>query len=207
MIELPERFEIMALQLDQLGIDRGQLEMRIGKGAAVAGDVLHHRQHAAGQQPLGGRPPERGHDIGLLAIGARADHVAGALDRHIEHRQAVGRDAVSRQVKGMQASKQPSRAFACVVIVAPKRAERGAGRIVGRKRRPQALHAPALLIDEDRRILPSDAIAHLGDQIADLLRFADIARKQDEAPRAFAAIEADFLAAERSSLAPEDHGF
>ena len=53
----------------------------------------------------------------------------------------------------------------------------------------------------------SDAVAHRSHKIADLLRFADVAAKQDEAPWALVAIEADFIRGERFPGAAEDHGF
>ena len=122
-------------------------------------------------RPFGGGAAQRGDDVGLLAIGARADDVAGALDRHVEHRQAVGGDAVAQQVEGMQPRQQPGGAHRRHRDRrAIERAERGAGRIVRRQRRPQALHAAAFLVDEDRRVRAADAVAHLGDEIADLLR-------------------------------------
>ncbi len=107
----------------------------------------------------------------------------------------------------MEAREQPDGALAGLVILLPERAERGAGGIVGRERRADALHAAAFLVDEDRRVGAADAVAHLGDEIADLLGLADVAGKQDEAPGAFAAVESDFLAAERLSVTAEDHGF
>jgi hypothetical protein len=73
--------------------------------------------------------------------------------------------------------------------------------------RTQSLHAAAFLVDEHRRAGTADAIAHFVNEVADLLGFADVAREQNEAPRAFAAIELDFLAAERFPGAAEDHGF
>ena len=93
------------------------------------------------------------------------------------------------------------------MIVAPQCAERTAGRIVRRQRRAQALHPAALLVDEHQRVRASDAVAHLGDQIADLLGLANVAGKQDEGPRAFIAIEIDFFAGERFPGTAEDHGF
>ena len=40
--------------------------------------------------------------IGILAIGAVADDVMGALDGNVEHRQAVGIDAVAHEIVRMQ---------------------------------------------------------------------------------------------------------
>src|SRR6185312_13434790 len=101
----------------------------------------------------------------------------------------------------------PGGARAFVVVVAPQRAKGCTRRIVRRQRRAQPLHPAPFLIDEYRRIGPPDAIAHRSDQIADLLRLADVAGKQDETPWTFAAIEADFVPAERFPGTTQDHGF
>ncbi len=82
------------------------------------------------------------------------------FDRHVEHRQAVGGDAVTREVEGVEPRQQPDGAFAGIVILLPERAECCAGGIVGGERRADALHAAAFLIDEDRRVGTADAIAH-----------------------------------------------
>jgi hypothetical protein len=50
-------------------------------------------------------------------------------------------------------------------------------------RRPDALDAPAFLVDQNRRIGIADAVAQGRHQIGDLAGFADIASEQDEAPR------------------------
>ena len=126
------------------------IEMRVGKGASMAWNVLHDRQHAARHQPFRRRAAKLDDRARLLAIGARADDVAGALDRHVQHRQAIGRDAVAQQVEGMQPCHQPGGAGAGIMVLAPQCAERATGWIVRRQRRPQALHAAAFLVDEHR---------------------------------------------------------
>ena len=160
-----ERREIVAAQLLERRVDLRQLVMRIGEGAAVAGNVLHHRQHAAGHQPFRRGAAHRGDRLGILAVGARADHVAGALDRHVEHRQAIDVDAEAQEVEGVQPRHQPGGAQAGLAVGAVERAERGARRVVRRDRRTQALHPAAFLVDEDRRVGTPDAVAQAGDEI------------------------------------------
>ena len=65
VIERLERREIMCAQLLQRRIDDRQFEMRVGKGAAVAGHMLHHRQHAARHQALGGSAAKDRHRFGI----------------------------------------------------------------------------------------------------------------------------------------------
>ena len=59
-------------------IDARQRAMAVDRGAAVAGDVLDDRQHAAGQQALADGAAERRDARGLVAVGAVADHGVGA---------------------------------------------------------------------------------------------------------------------------------
>ena len=51
----PECREVGPFQLVPRRIDRRQTEMGVGGGAAMAGNVLEHRQHAALLQPFGDR--------------------------------------------------------------------------------------------------------------------------------------------------------
>jgi hypothetical protein len=48
---------------------------------------------------------------------------------------------------------------------------------------PQPSHAATLLVDQDRRVVPPDALAQRGDKLADLVGRATIAAEQDEADR------------------------
>ena len=56
---MPERREIVPFQLLARRLDDRQVEVAVGGGAAMAGNVLDHRQHAAGEQPLGGGAAEQ----------------------------------------------------------------------------------------------------------------------------------------------------
>ena len=50
--ERPEGGEIGRFQRRAVGVDHRQAVVAVGGGAAVARQVLEHRQHAAGQQAL-----------------------------------------------------------------------------------------------------------------------------------------------------------
>jgi hypothetical protein len=205
--EFPKRREVMPLQVGQRGVDRRQFEVGIGKCPSMAGNVLHHRQHAARHQSFGGRPAKRRHGFRCLAVGTRPDDVAGAFDRHVEDRQAVARNSIAHEVESMQPGQQPRRPLAGFVIVPPESAKRSCRRIVGRQRGPQPLHAAAFLVDEDRRVPASHAVPHFRDEVAELLGLADVSGKQYEAPGALAPVEAGLLAAERLAGTAQNHRF
>jgi hypothetical protein len=73
-------------------------------------------------------------------------------------------------------------------------------------RRTDSLHATALLVDQNRCV-PADAFAHFSDEIADLLRFRDIASEENEAPGAFGLVEDLFFGREGKATAAQDHCF
>lgn len=49
--------------------------------------------------------------------------------------------------------------------------------------RTQALHPPAFLVDQHRRVIPTDAVAQLAHQIPHLIGSIHVAGEQDEAQR------------------------
>ena len=109
-----KRREIGAFQLVSRRIDRRQPEMAVGRGPAMAGNMLQDRQHAALLQALGNRRARSPRPWRLGAIGAVANDVVGALDRHVSQRQAVDGDAeigeIGRDQPGAQPrSRQPER--------------------------------------------------------------------------------------------------
>ncbi len=149
--------------------DDRQFVVGIGKAAAVARHMLHHRQHPAGLQPLGRGTPHIGDGFRIAAIGAVADDAAAAFDRHVENRQAIDIDAEFEKIEGVQPRHQPCRAQPLLAIAPVDIPERLAGGIVLQDRRADALHAATFLINQHRRV-PADAFAHFGDEIGDLLR-------------------------------------
>ena len=87
----------------------GSVAVAVGGGAAVAGDVLEHRQHAAGRAGLR-RPRARSpRPCRRVAVGAVADHRVGAGDRHVGERQAIDVDADRREIGGDQARAETGR--------------------------------------------------------------------------------------------------
>ena len=91
--ERPERREIGRFERVPVGIDHRQPLVAVHRRAAVTGQMLEHRQHAAVHQPGRDRAGERRDLIGRVAIGAVADHCVGARDRNIGERQAIDVDA------------------------------------------------------------------------------------------------------------------
>ena len=57
--------------------------MAVRAGTAVAGNMLEHREHAAGKQAVGDRAPQLGDLLRVLAIRAVADDGIGAARRHV----------------------------------------------------------------------------------------------------------------------------
>ena len=163
-------------------VDHRQPHMAVRRGAAVPGQVLEDRQHAALHEPGRDRRRDRRHLLGRVAVGAIPDHRVGAGDRDVRHRQAIHIDAEREQITGDQARPEP-RGFEArrpVVVVEPSVV--GTRRIARPMRRPEPLHAAALLIDQHRRIGPADRRAELSDQPANLLGRRDVALEDDQPP-------------------------
>jgi hypothetical protein len=147
----PEGRKIDRLQFVPRGLHNGQGLVAVGSGPAVAGDMLDHGQHATREKPLGGGTPERGDGSRIVRIGAVADDVVGAGNGHVEDRQAIHVDPDRPEIMGDQTRAKirhvPLRAPGIRSVVG------AAGRVAAPMRRAHALHAPALLIDEDRHVL------------------------------------------------------
>ena len=115
-----------------VGLDDRQALVAVRRRAAVAGQVLHHRQHAAIQQPARHRAGNGGDLVRTRAVGAVADHRSWPCDRHIGERKAVDVDAERLQIVQRSAgapSRAAARAGRGIAIV--KFAVGGAGRISG----------------------------------------------------------------------------
>ena len=177
--------------------------MRIEHGAAVAGNVLHHRQHAARQQPLAGGATERGDAPGLVAIGAVADDLVGAGDGNVDHRQAVDGDAESRQIVGDEPRAEPHRLRPeCSPNAASAAAAGYAGQCGGFRRwtRPPSW---SISIGASGR---STACRRLGDERLDLRRRPAVALKENEPERRCGAEELALGGAQFGAGAAEDDG-
>ena len=118
-----------------------------------------------------------------VGIGAAADDLMRAGLRHVEHGHAIGGDAGGDQVLRHQAA-HVARAAQCRERVPCIGLAIGArGRILppGIAGRAQALHAAALLVDEDGRVPAADGGAEIIGQALQLFRRLAIAPEQDEA--------------------------
>ena len=106
--EMPEGHEVAARSSSSREASTtGRSWWLSARGAAVAGNVLDHRQHAAGDQPLGGGAAEQRDRLRVSPVGAVADHVVGAGDRHVEHRHAIDVDADGAQIMRHQPGAEP----------------------------------------------------------------------------------------------------
>ena len=109
----------------------GQLLVAVGRGAAVAGDVLEHRQHAALHQPCGDRAPRSPRPCRACRRRRGRRSPVGARDRHVGERQAVDVDAERRQIGGDQPRAEPRgfEARRAVAVVEPAVDRRPADRL------------------------------------------------------------------------------
>ncbi len=80
------------LQFRPRGFDAGKLQMAVGQGAAVAGNMFHHRHDTAGHEAPRGGAAETRDIVRIVGIGAVADHLMRARRRGIQHRQAIDVD-------------------------------------------------------------------------------------------------------------------
>ena len=174
--------------------DDGQRQMAVGRRASMSGDVLDHGHDAAGDEALADGLGQRDHLLDAAPVGAVADDVVGACDRHIEHRRAVGIDAELGEIGGQEARCLERRHHRRRVIARVERAVGGGGRQRAAQRRPQPLHASAFLVDQHEQIVGADGGAHVGDQRADLRVVLEIAREEDEPRRPRVLEECGFVA-------------
>jgi hypothetical protein len=107
-----KRCEIGGFEACAVGVDDRKFAMAVGGGAAVAGDMLEHRQHAARHEPIGDAARQRRDLVRYLAIGAVADDAVGAVDRHIGQRQAIHVDAHGLKIARDQPRAEPGRPLA-----------------------------------------------------------------------------------------------
>ncbi len=156
--ERPEGGKIGRFQGGPVGIDHRQAGVAVGAGAAMTGQVLEHRQDAAGQQALRDRAGD-GRDLCRLgSIGAVADHRVAAGDRNVGQRKAVDVDPKNTEVCRDQVTAEPSSGQARGHVAVVERAIAGAGRIGRPMRRPEPLHPAAFLVHQDGRF-PANGVA------------------------------------------------
>ena len=188
-----ERQEIAGFQLLARRGHDGQVEMAVGDGPPMTGHVLHDGQHAACHQALGHRRAQHRHALRRRRVGTVADDAMTVGSRHIEQGSAVGVDADSTQLGSCQ-PRRGARRPRCLLHIASVGLAIGCGRRQGAPmRRPQPLHPPALLVDEDQDFLADGGVHGIG-QAPQLVGIGSIAGKQDDAARA--------RVAQKSCLAP-----
>src|SRR5215469_3073019 len=127
--------------------------MAVDEAATMPRNMLDHGQHAAAEQPFRGGAAELGDALGIAAIGTVADDGVGTRNPQIETGQAIDGNAERGEIGGDE-TRRDAGPFGCAG------AERGdalARGIAAPMRRLQPGDAPALLIDEDRRVAPNAA--------------------------------------------------
>ena len=144
--------------------------MAVGGGAAVAGHVLEHRQHAARHQALARRAPPIAATLrGRVAVGAVADHRIGAATGT----SATGRQSTSmpsaREIGGDQPRAEPRgcEARAPVAVVESRRRRRPADSAASAAARAAARGRPPDRPAPARRVRPPRA--NSADQAGDLV--------------------------------------
>ena len=132
----------------------------------MARDVLDHRHHAAGEQPLRLRPRHLGDAAGLGGKRAVADHLVRPWRGHVRHRRAIDVDPERHEVVGDQPRTEPRVVW---------RGVRLSRRIAPPLRWSQPLHPTAFLIDQDGSVGPADGVAKIVHQPTHLVRALDVA--------------------------------
>ena len=146
------------------------------KPSAIAASKRRHlvrrRCHRRGR-----RSPDRRRTTGTSASGRQSTSMPSA-----------------REIGGDQSRAEPRRRKACRLDRGRTAAIGFARRIVRPMRRPQPLHAAALLIDQHRRVI-SDGRAKFRDETAHFIGRSNITREKNEPPRLRVAQERALLAA------------
>ena len=196
--------EVRCLQLRAQGVDDGQREMGVGSRPAVAGDVLHDRQHAGVQHALGGGAAQCRDGRRVARVGTIADDVVRPLGRHVEDRQAVDVDADGEQVFAHEPGDEPDRLGPLLQVV-DRGVARGGG-VAAPVRQPEPLHAAALLVDEDHRLVAAERRANVARQRVDLLPGVDVAAEENDAERVGVLQEGTLVRRKRRAEAAADEG-
>ena len=186
-----------------VGLDHGKRMVAVGRGPAVAGDMLEHRQNAPLEQAVGHRARQRRDFVRTLPVSAVADDRIGAACRHVGHRQAINVDPDGRKIGGDEARTEIGRPDPVRRIAIVQTAIGGAGRIGGPMRRAETLDTAALLIHEHGHIA-AGRLAHGANQTAQLRGRLDVALEDDESPRLVLAHERAFGGAQRRARKASD---
>src|SRR5688572_28414750 len=180
--------------------------MAVNLRAAMPGQVLNDRQHAARKQPVDLRSAQRRDGIAAAAQRAVADRLGRALDGNVQDRNAVDRDPdveqVERHEPGTYMGGFDPKQRVCLVNPPIDRARR----IGPEMRRADALDPAALLVDENGRVLTPQRFAHRPAEPADLSEAFNIALEEDDAPGLRFAQEAPLVLAKRRFPQAADEG-
>ena len=102
----------------------------------MSGDMLDHGDDAAGDEALANGLSQVDHLLDAAPVGAVADDVVGAFDRHIENRSAVRIDAEFGEIGSQETRCLERRHHRRRMIPRVERAVGGGGRQRAAQRRP-----------------------------------------------------------------------
>jgi len=146
-------------------------------------DMFHDRRDPTGEEPLGHRPPEQRHDLGIARECPVADDVMGAGKAQVQHRCANRVDADRGQLAGHEPGIEACRSGRFGPVPGGEFPEARRRWRCPPVRRSQTLDPAAFLVHQDRGIRPADAIPELGREGAELRRRFDIAGEDDKPKR------------------------
>ena len=132
----------------------GNSRMAVCLRTAMAGYVLDDWKHAGETEPLGRSTAQTGHDARVVGKGTIPDHRVRTVHQEIKDGCAIHVDPQRGEIATDQRVAGP-RDRGCFCQVARCQLPEHGGRRIGRHMRgPQALHAAALLVNQDRNVAP-----------------------------------------------------
>ena len=171
----------------------------------VTRHVLDDRQHAAVQHPVDHRLAERRYDPRIAPERTIADDVVRTFDRHVDARHAIDVDAEIVQLRRHHTRVVIRKSARRPRILPAHRAEHRRRRALAPMFAAQPLHAPAFLVDQDRRVGAPDRGAQRRGQTANLVRRTAVAGEQNEAPRLHRAEKRLFRRGQLVAIAAENY--
>ena len=204
MDKAAERHKVGGAQLVRLRRNPRQRQMRIGGGAAMTWNVLHHGEHSPFDHAFDYGAAEIDDGGNVMGKRAIADHVMCAFDRQVEHRRAIDIDPKLAKIVGDE-PRIEIRGFARDLrSIAMQGAEHGGRRPRFPVRRFETRHASAFLIDQDRCRRIAHAAAQFAHERAHLLAIDNVAAEQDKSPRLRIGIKSTFGRRQKRSRAAID---
>ncbi len=178
--------------------------MTVDPRPAMPRHVLDDRLDAAREQPLGDRSAHRRDPKGPGGERPRADGRVGSLIGDVEHRRAIDGDPGLGQIGRDQAGDETRRGLGFGWL--EPRLDRGRGRVGAPVGRRHPLNPSALLVDQDGRVGPADALPERSREFTQLIAVGDVALEENEAPGVMLAKEGALLRVERKARAAADEG-